>query len=83
MNICVFRLRAQKPFRVYHRNHLVGEFFSDIVVNGKIILELKSAASVTPSMEAQLLNYLAISGIKVGYLINFKGINLKWRRLVL
>ncbi|MBI9108899.1 MAG: GxxExxY protein [Spirochaetales bacterium] len=57
--------------------------FADIVVDNKIILELKAVNSFSPAMEAQLLNYLSISGIKVGYLFNFKGAALKWQRMVL
>jgi GxxExxY protein len=75
--------KAQHPFKVYHRKQLVGEYFADIVVDNKIILELKAVNSFSPSMEAQLLNYLSISGIKVGYLFNFKGATLKWQRMVL
>ena len=47
---------AQYPFNVYHRRQLVGEFFADIVVDNKFILELKSVTAFSPSMEAQLLN---------------------------
>jgi len=74
---------AQQPFRVYHRKQLAGEFFADIVVDNKIILELKSVNAFSSAMEAQLLNYLSISKIKVGYLINFHGSFLKWKRMVL
>jgi len=58
--------------------------FADIVVDdNKIILELKSVNAFSPAMEAQLLNYLSISKLKVGYLINFHGSFLKWKRMVL
>ena len=80
INLC---FSAQHPVKMYHRKHLVGVFYADIVVNNKIILELKAVNSFNPSMEAQLLNYLSISGIKVGYLFNFKGTRLKWQRMVL
>ena len=74
---------AQHPYRVYHRNRLAGEFFADIVVDEKIILELKAVNGFSPDMQAQLLNYLSISGLKVGYLFNFKCAALKWQRMVL
>jgi GxxExxY protein len=45
-------------------------------------LELKSVAALTPVMDAQLINYLKLSGIPVGYLINFQGTRVEWRRLV-
>ncbi len=80
--LCV-PFQAQQPLNVFHRNQLVGEFFADIVVDNKIILELKAVNSFSPAMEAQLLNYLHISKLKVGYLFNFKNNSLMWRRFVL
>ena len=75
--------KTQQPLRVYHRKELAGEFFADIVVDNKIILELKAVNGFSPDMQAQLLNYLSISKLKVGYLFNFKGSALKWQRMVL
>jgi GxxExxY protein len=51
---------AQFPFKVFHRKQLVGEYFADIVVDNKIILELKAVNSFSPAMEAQLCNYMPI-----------------------
>jgi GxxExxY protein len=51
---------------------LAGNYIADMVVDGKIILELKSVTQLTQVMEVQLLNYLRLSGIQVGYLINFR-----------
>ena len=75
--------KAQMPLNVYHRKNRVGEFFADIVVDNKIIFVLKSVNAFSPAIEAQLLNYLHISGLKVGYLFNFKNNRLMWRRFVL
>ena len=69
---------SQVPLRVFHRNKLVGDFFADIIVDGKIILELKAVKSINPVAEAQLLNYLSISGLRVGYLFNFRNSSLAW-----
>ena len=73
---------TQVPLRVFHRNKLVGDFFADIVVDGKIILELKAVKSINSVAEAQLLNYLSISGLSVGYLFNFRNTSLAWKRMV-
>ena len=73
---------SQVPLRVFHRNKLVGDFFADIIVDDKIILELKAVKSINPVAEAQLLNYLSISGLPVGYLFNFRNTSLAWKRMV-
>lgn len=52
---------SQVPLRVLHRNKLVGDYYADIIVDGKIILELKAVKSINSVAEAQLLNYLSIS----------------------
>jgi len=74
---------SQVPLRVFHRNKLVGNFFADIIVDSKIILELKAVTSINHAAEAQLLNYLSISGLSVGYLFNFRNTSLTWKRMVM
>ena len=74
---------SQVPLRVFHRNKLVGDFFADIIIDGKIILELKAVKSINPAAEAQLLNYLSISSLSVGYLFNFRNTSLSWKRMIM
>lgn len=65
---------------MYYQNIIVGDYFADIVVENKIILEFKHVNDLNLAHEAQLLNYLKATGIKVGYLINFgkpNGLDLK------
>ena len=52
-------------------------------VEGKMILELKSVKELNPNMEAQLLNYLRLSKVSLGYLINFRDARVEWKRRVL
>jgi GxxExxY protein len=73
---------AQLPLTVKFRNHVVGEFYADIVVEGRLILELKAVSNLIPEHRAQLMNYLRASGIRVGLLINFGRPKLQWERLV-
>ena len=73
---------SQVPLRVFHRNKLVGDFFADIIVDGKIILELKAVKSINSVSEAQLLNYLCVSKLPVGYVINFRNAVLEFKRFV-
>jgi len=61
----------QSPIKVYYEEQIVGEYFADILVNEKVIVEIKSAKSLTEGNEAQLLNYLKATDIEVGLLLNF------------
>jgi len=85
---CVELLRAGIPFerqRVYplhYKGELVGAYIADLVVDNKIILELKSVSALNQVMEAQIINYLRLSKIPVGYLVNFNGLKVQWKRFV-
>ena len=61
----------QKPITVYYDNEIVGEFIADIIVNDKIILELKSVRRIIKAHEVQLVNYLVATGKPVGLILNF------------
>ena len=61
----------QKHLSVYYKGRVIGEFVPDIVVDNKIILELKSIPELTSANAAQLINYLIITQFKVGCLLNF------------
>jgi len=56
----------QAPINVRFENQLVGEYFADIFVDNKIILELNAVTMLSKAHEAQLINYLKATGIKVG-----------------
>ena len=56
---------------VHFRGHIIGDFVPDMVVNGCVILEIKSGRAIHPVHEAQLMNYLRASEIEVGLLLNF------------
>jgi GxxExxY protein len=75
-------VERQVVYPVVYRGEYVGAYFADIVVENTIIVELKSVYRLNEVMEAQLLNYLRLSGLPVGYLVNFHNINLEWRRFV-
>jgi GxxExxY protein len=61
----------QAPIKVFYDDRIVGDFIADIIVEDKVILELKSVKELHPAHEAQLTNYLKATGIEVGLLINF------------
>ena len=61
----------QKPISVFYKSTQVGEYFADIIVENKVIIELKAAEGIIEEHEAQLLNYLKATNIEVGLLFNF------------
>ncbi len=71
---------AQHPLKVLFRGENVGEFFADLLVEQKIIVELKVVKTLVPEHQAQLINYLQASGIEVGLLINFGNPKLEIKR---
>ena len=72
---------AQHPIKVMFRGVCVGEFFADVFVEEKVIVELKAVKALLPEHEAQVINYLKASGIEVGLLINFGNPRLEFKRL--
>jgi GxxExxY protein len=72
----------QKEFTVTYKDKEVGVYYADLVVDDKVVVEVKSAADLADVHRAQLLNYLRISGIRVGLLLNFAKPKLKFERLV-
>ena len=66
-----FKVVSQKNIKVYFKDAIVGEYFADIVVDDKIIIELKSSESFVTEHEVQLFNYLKATNIEVGLLFNF------------
>ncbi len=77
------KAKNQVPSKVHYKGDLVGEYFADIIVEGKLILELKAQGELSKVYEAQLLNYLKATGIKLGMLINFHYPKATIKRLVL
>jgi GxxExxY protein len=62
---------SQYPINVYYDSKHVGEYFADILVADKVILELKAAKAIHEEHEAQLINYLRAIDIEIGLLFNF------------
>ena len=65
------RFQAQQAIDITYRGQQVGHLVADIVVEGRVILELKSVEKPLPIHTAQLITYLKATGIKTGLLINF------------
>ncbi len=71
LNSMGLHCEKQKPIEVYYKNKKVGEYFADIIVEDKVIVELKAAEGLIEEHEAQLTNYLKATKIEVGLLLNF------------
>lgn len=64
-------VERQKPINVYYESQLVGEYYADLLVENKVIIELKAAESICEEHENQLINYSKATEIEVGLLLNF------------
>ena len=71
---------SQHPVKVMFRGECVGEFYADIFIEGKVIVELKAVKAIAPEHQAQIINYLNATGIEVGLLINFGNPRLEYKR---
>jgi GxxExxY protein len=67
-------VESQVKIPVYFQGNLIGEYFADLVVDGKVIIEIKAARQIQKEHEAQLLNYLRATPYEVGLLLNFRHI---------
>ena len=64
-------VRAQQPISVYFRGVVVGEYRADLVVEDRLVLELKALAEIASIHEVQLVNYLKATRIPLGLILNF------------
>lgn len=73
---------TEAPVDVSYKRATVGQYFADLLVDDKVIREVKAVRQVLPEHEAQLLNYLSATGIEVGLLLNFGARSMQVKRLV-
>ena len=73
---------SQVPIKVYFEKQLVGNFVADILVEKKIILELKAVETISRAHKAQAPNYLKATGLKLAIIINFGKEKLEYCRVV-
>jgi GxxExxY protein len=75
-----FERKVKLP--VTYKGELIGEYEADLVVDGKIVLELKSVSRLTSAHDAQALHYLTATGLQLAIIINFGETSLQSRRVV-
>lgn len=73
----------QRRFPVLFRGEQVGEFIPDLIVFGSVIVDTKVIDRITDYEHGQMLNYLRITTLRVGLIVNFKNARLEWERVVL
>ncbi len=64
-------VRQQAPVPVHYKGRLVGEYFADLIVADRVIIEIKAVQNLAREHEVQLVHYLTATGIDDGLLINF------------
>ena len=87
--LCVeFRIRGvpfqqQPQFDVVYKNVPVGLYVPDLIVLSAIVVDVKTIERITDHELGQMINYLRITGLQVGLIINFKRARLEWKRVIL
>ena len=73
---------SQKEFPVFYQSELVGNLIPDLIVDEKIIVDPKVVAAFNEAHVAQMVGYLAITGLELALLLNFRSARLEWKRVV-
>ncbi|WP_395052341.1 GxxExxY protein [Flavobacterium sp.] len=76
-----YKVEAQKQIKVYFKKQLVGEYYTDLLVEDKVFVELKATELLMNVHVAQIMNYLKATPIEVGLLLNF-GEEPEFKRLI-
>lgn len=72
----------QTQFNIEYEGKNIGVFIPDLVVEDKIIVELKTIDKIGNNEKGQVLNYLKATDLKLGLIINFKNPKLEWQRII-
>ncbi|HEX4642653.1 MAG TPA: GxxExxY protein, partial [Candidatus Acidoferrales bacterium] len=82
LKILGLSIESQKTFPVRYEGTVVGNYQADLVVSARVMVECKAVSNLDVVHDAQLMNYLKASGLRLGLLINFARPKLQYRRLV-
>ena len=75
--------QQQPRFNIIYKTVKVGEYVPDLIVFDKIVVDAKTIDKITNHEQGQILNYLKITGLHIGLILNFKYAKLQWKRIVL
>ncbi|MFN9324425.1 MAG: GxxExxY protein [Flavobacteriales bacterium] len=73
--------QQQPRFSIYYRSELIGEYVPDLVVERSVVVDTKTIERIGDVEVGRMLNYLRITGLEVGLIINFKRPRLEWRHV--
>lgn len=73
----------QRSFEVLYKGERVGEYIPDLIAHGKVVVDAKCIDQITDHERGQMLNYLRITRLPVGLILNFKHARLEWERIAL
>jgi GxxExxY protein len=76
-------LRQQASFDVLHKGHKIGLFVPDLIAFDSLVIDTKVIDQITDHERGLMLNYLRITGLRVGVILNFKHSKLEWQRIAL
>lgn len=76
------RAEQQKRFPVHYDGHLIGALQPDLIIDNLVIVDAKVTTAFTDAHTAQMTGYLAITGLQLALLLNFKFARLDWKRIV-
>ena len=76
-------VQQQRRYEVMYKGVQVGEYVPDLIAYGKLVVDTKVIERITDHELGQMMNYLKITGLQVGIIMNFKRANLEWKRVVL
>jgi GxxExxY protein len=82
-NLRKIPFQQQKSFELLYKTFRVGEFIPDLIAFNAVIVDTKTIDRITDLERGQMLNYLRITKLRVGVILNFKSPKLEWERLVL
>lgn len=75
--------KQQEPIDIHFMEEVIGQYYADILVEGKIILELKTVDVISSVHIAQVIHYLKATGLNLGIILNFGKESLEYKRVVL
>ena len=82
LNRCGIAFERQKVIPVYYKDDLIGEHRLDLLIDGRVVLELKAVSELIPLFSAQVFSYLKSTALRLGILVNFGEKRLRFVRIV-
>jgi GxxExxY protein len=77
------QFQQQHVYPVFYRGEHIDDYIPDLEVEGRLIVEIKTVDKIIPEHLGQVLNYLRITGLEAGVILNFKHPKLEWKKAIL